>query len=740
MHLTCLLFVTFSVPAHQNLTDEADIMRDSVTDIAKPLLNWSDKELNYLSATSELKYCIDPQWMPIEKAHKGEHIGITADYIRLFSEALGIPVRYVPTASWPESLDKARSRECDILTAATRTEEREGYLNFTKALHSSHLILATETHQPKVEDIGQLSGVKVGLVKGYAFNKSVKNQFSNLEYVEVSNIQEGLTRVVSGELFGFIGVLSTVGYEIQQNHYGELKINNTLIHHWEIGMAARNDHPQLVTILNKLIASISVAQRQQILRRWLSIAVTDEESNELTVSERLFLQRYPEVRFRIKPNRPPFDFVVDGEAQGIAVDYMKKIAEITGMKAKFVVHDSNPLEAYQIMEQPRSERIFDAMLYSVYNEKRAKRIKFGDAYLSYPMMGFVHKNAPHISDLNDMAGKTVALERGFLTNEWIRRDYPKINIINTSSTFKALELVERGTVDAYVGNLAIANYLFSNARLSDVKIGFATKYKNIDYRFVAPNDSKELVSILSKGYRQISAKEHSSIQQKWFSLQTIERTDYTLVWQVGLVLMAALAGVFIWNRALSAEKSKTDEVLAELRKAQADLQEKNELLQKLSVTDKLTGLFNRAKLETVLEQETNRSLRYTNHKFGIILIDVDYFKSINDSFGHQVGDRFLQELSSLFSDNLRKVDTLGRWGGEEFLIVIPNTDKQGLITVAENLRARVEATDFTVAGRRTSSFGLALFREKDTIESMLIRADKALYQSKGDGRNKVTFL
>jgi len=169
------------------------------------------------------------------------------------------------------------------------------------------------------------------------------------------------------------------------------------------------------------------------------------------------------------------------------------------------------------------------------------------------------------------------------------------------------------------------------------------------------------------------------------------------------------------------ERSKDDEV------------EKFELL---ATTDRLTGIYNRHKLDFVLQAELDRSQR-NERNFGIMLLDIDHFKRVNDTYGHQIGDQILKDLASLLKTNIRNTDTLGRWGGEEFLLICPETNAEGLFNLAEKLRGIVERHVFSIAKHNTISFGIAMNQPADSIADIISRADKALYTAKNEGRNRV---
>lgn len=158
-------------------------------------------------------------------------------------------------------------------------------------------------------------------------------------------------------------------------------------------------------------------------------------------------------------------------------------------------------------------------------------------------------------------------------------------------------------------------------------------------------------------------------------------------------------------------------------------------LAKVSVTDRLTGIYNRAKLDDILENEIHRYKRY-KHVLGLILLDIDHFKDVNDTYGHQVGDKVLAELAVILKTHCRETDYVGRWGGEEFLFICPETDLDGIFILSETIRYSVESHKFSVIDKLTVSLGISGSEENDTADALLKRADDALYYAKGYGRNQ----
>lgn len=159
-------------------------------------------------------------------------------------------------------------------------------------------------------------------------------------------------------------------------------------------------------------------------------------------------------------------------------------------------------------------------------------------------------------------------------------------------------------------------------------------------------------------------------------------------------------------------------------------------IEQLSIVDKLTQLYNRAKIDKLLHLELGK-VRRQGCELAVILIDLDHFKAVNDSFGHLVGDTVLRELADLLRRSVRSTDHVGRWGGEEFIVLLPDTNLANGCQLAEKLRASVAACDFSVVGRKTASFGVASCRDGDDDDALIKRADDCLYAAKHQGRNRV---
>lgn len=160
------------------------------------------------------------------------------------------------------------------------------------------------------------------------------------------------------------------------------------------------------------------------------------------------------------------------------------------------------------------------------------------------------------------------------------------------------------------------------------------------------------------------------------------------------------------------------------------------LLLKNAEYDFLTGVNNRRSLSYLMEFEIVRTLRYQK-KLSFLLFDVDNFKQVNDTYGHKAGDILLQSIALLARDTIRRSDILARWGGEEFAILMPETELRNAEVLAEKIRLKIQNHQFLTIGHITVSIGVAELRVGENTDDLVNRADKALYAAKADNKNNV---
>jgi len=300
---------------------------------------------------------------------------------------------------------------------------------------------------------------------------------------------------------------------------------------------------------------------------------------------------------------------------------------------------------------------------------------------------------------------------------------PDLTISFATSGKEALERI--GTMDLDLFLLDIMMPEMDGLELCRI-IKEKPEYKSIPVIFLtAKTDKQTLIEGFASGAVDYIGK-------PFFPEELIQRV------RAHLQLRDAQRRMEAFSNELNLQILKAMQTEEELRKNQVELAKANRTLAEWASKDPLTGLLNRRKGWDYLEYEGERCNRH-KREITVCLMDIDKFKSVNDTFGHDEGDRILKTVSQLLLGNLRKQDILIRWGGEEFLVALPETNLEGGKIVAEKIRSAMEAVDWNLPDGRpvTLSLGLTVKQNGYEWDQVIKWADEALYEAKNSGRNRV---
>lgn len=451
----------------------------------------------------------------------------------------------------------------------------------------------------------------------------------------------------------------------------------------------------------------------------------------LTEREQAFLAANPRVVLGVGESFEPFVIKnLDGTYSGYDIQIARLISKHTGLEIDF------EMGTWKEIQERAKRREVDGLLTAIFNEERAAHFVPSFPYFSTTSLIVVKKGNPEeITDSADIEGKKVAMQRGNVLFEGVLNAITNnVDIVYFDHIHEIISAVASGHADLCILD-ETTPYIAKKTGLEDyIEVAFAVgKPENI--HILIRKDQPELQSIINKGLSLIKEEQMLEIRNQWFSLPE-KSINWPFLIKIVLSMTALLGIVLYWSYTLKVARGRAEAALAELEKKDRELEAANRILSQLSITDPLTHLYNREKLNKVLDQELNRASRYGT-PFGVIMADVDHFKKVNDEYGHPVGDSVLIEIAHILQANTRSVDIVGRWGGEEFLIISPQIGHSELTSMAEKLRALIEQHTFPTAESQTASFGITIYLPDDSAEQMITRADQALYLSKGKGRNQV---
>jgi PAS domain S-box-containing protein len=240
-------------------------------------LTLNQVQRSYLKKKRVITMCIDPDWMPYEKIDSsGQHIGLSADYMRIFASRIGIPIKLVPTSSWPESMRFAKERRCDILSLLNESSERRKFLNFTPPYVTSPIVIVTRDEVTYLEGVPAIEKRSISVPKGYIHEELLRKDFPELNLITVPTVRDGLVRVSKGEIFTHLGSLYVVVNEIQKQQLSNLKISGHTKYNHVLSVGVRKDDPILLEILSLAVHSISSKEHISIRSNWASTKIESE--------------------------------------------------------------------------------------------------------------------------------------------------------------------------------------------------------------------------------------------------------------------------------------------------------------------------------------------------------------------------------------------------------------------------------------------------------------------------------
>ena len=251
----------------------------------------TQKEQIYLKHKKVIKMCTNKDWNPIEFVENGVPQGISIDTIKLIEKILHnkVTFKYIPTQSWAQSQEYLRKRICDILPSAVKNEKRLEYANFTKPYMNYKMMIITNNTVPFINSLKVHKDKTLCRKKGSGIINILKKQMPGVNINEVESYKDMFDQVASGKAFASIATLPVSLYYIKRYGYDNLKVSGTLDKVYHLSIAARNDQPELVTILDKALDNISVNQHQKIFNKWTSFKIINKTDYSLIIKVIAFL-------------------------------------------------------------------------------------------------------------------------------------------------------------------------------------------------------------------------------------------------------------------------------------------------------------------------------------------------------------------------------------------------------------------------------------------------------------------
>jgi polar amino acid transport system substrate-binding protein len=484
--------------------------------IAFPLqqnLGLSPQERQWIEKHRTLRVAIDPDYAPYEfRDGLGRHNGMSADYLSLLGQRLGLEFVLVPTAQWQESLQKGYAGEVDLLPLLMRTPEREKQLLFTQPYITSPQYIIVRTQRTDIRSEADLAGQQVALPVDYAVIDRLQASVPQANIVEVDDIATALQKVSLGEADATILSIGVAGYWLERTEITNLRVARAFDAPSELAMACRADNPELISILQKGLNSIREEERRQIHNQWIAFGETEhmEPRYLLSDSEQAWLAAHPRIEIGVMNAWPPMDFVdAQGRPSGIGADFVRAMNRRLG--GVLQLHPGNWDEIYTAVQT----RQLPALIGITPHSSRAEDFLFTDPYLTIPHVIIARRDSPYAKGIADLNNRKVAIEKGFIIGRILTEHYPDISLREYAHTSDALDAVSKGEADAYVGNRAVALHIIERELISNLQIqGKLDELSSVNVIGVR-SDWPMLQAILQKALSDITEQERRAILSKW---------------------------------------------------------------------------------------------------------------------------------------------------------------------------------------------------------------------------------
>jgi polar amino acid transport system substrate-binding protein len=696
----------------------------SIESIASTLILTKDEQA-FVKTAPAVKVAMMPDFTPFTYYINNKPIGFEHDLLNIISQRTGLKFeKHID--KWTTIYNSFKNKEVDMITSISYKKYREPFTLFTSAYYNIPIMIFVKDTFGKYNGLKSLAGKKVGVLKDVFYIKELE-KLNTMNLVFYDSYDELTRDLVFGEIDALIQNLTNINYLIKKNVYtnitlaSELTLTNTTKEDLRFGV--QPEKPLLSSILQKALNSISNKEKEELSNKWIgSIKEYAGGHIELDKDEAAYINTN-RIKYCINPKGLPLEGFNEKNAHiGMSADYYNLFERMLSAKFQLVKTKSWSQSLDYIQQQK-----CDMLALGMETPERKKYLNFTSSYLEVPLVVATRVDVPFINQILDLEGEKIGIIKGDAFVKILKQRYPSLTIIEVDDIYDGLDKVKKGELFAFIDTLASIGYEFQSKYFGELKIAGKIP-ETLRLSIAVRKDDAILLNILQKAVNNITNELHRGILTKWIPIKYEQGMSYKIIIEVVVVAMIFILLVIYWNARII--KANTL-----LKNAQKDIEDINKELSKLALTDGLTSLFNRRKLEELLQAELDRSERF-HHTFCLSILDIDHFKEVNDNYGHQKGDLVLIEIASILKSNLRKTDFVGRYGGEEFIIIFPESSIENVTALIETFRLKISTYDFNGIKNKTASFGLTLSKKGDTIDKIIKRADDALYEAKNSGRNK----
>lgn len=545
--LFAAVFLLFSSAKAQNIADE---------------INLTAQEKQWVKDNPQLISIVAENFSPTNFIKDGKATGFSIDYLDLVAKKVGIQIEYVNKGSWEDNLAFIRNGNADIAHSLSLTEERSEYFNYTDTYLEVPMVYFGRLNAGPINNIDDLSDKKIGIHKNTIASNALKRNFPQLNYVEFTDVEDALTKLSIGSIDIVISTLPHINYAISKNFISGLKVlgNDFLLEKIDyLHLAVLKDRPILYQLLQKGMLAITDKEFMDISNKWLVETQTGNNIG-LTLDELDWLSKNKTIKVAASSNEYPYEFIDEnGEISGLSGSYLDEISKT--LNVKFIWSgNQNLAEGFADLNSGDA----DMFLGLTATSERKKILTFTQSYKSLVYVIFARDGGPKFTEVVNLEGFKIAQSKGSAIVEYLKNDYPGIDIIEVKNSIEALKLVSSGDADAYIGDIpSTVNNISSNG-LTNISVVGDAKYKMNDAMGIRM-DLPLLASSIEKALNNISEDKKAELSTQWLTVRLENIKDYTLIWQIVAIAVLIISFILFWLNKSQLEVQRRKIIEEELR-------------------------------------------------------------------------------------------------------------------------------------------------------------------------------
>ncbi|WP_144207336.1 diguanylate cyclase domain-containing protein [Shewanella donghaensis] len=656
----------------------------------------------------------------------GRPHGLFVDIWELWSEKTGISIDFI-ASDMNGSIELIKKGLADVHIGYPEGDDMKTGLN--RVNHFYTVKSRFFSYQNQVDNINQVDGQRIGIFATSPYIIELRKMLPNAQLRYYESMDQMIDASKNGDIIGFIASSAyTSHYLLNNKYWSEFTQFNSVEFITEIYNLTKVENSELAQRITNGFELISLHELIQLEKKWLLNSkdrtfFSRDKQIFLSNNERNYLDSLGAIKLGYLTNWAPMEYQSDqGEFSGIN-------SEVTAIISSQLGIDIIPV-AYQDWENLNNDLKTGTIHMVASMAKTSSRepaLEFTEGYWPSPWAITTTLTQQPIFNLSQYNGKRIAVVKGYNLINLLRQQFPGLEIVLVADTKSGLQAVSSGNADLFIEQVVTLAYALNEGGFPDLKMALVADLTEQKSHLGVYPDLKKLVPLVNRAIETIDETKQQQMYQKWVAIDLRSDADKYQKWfeilLFGLLIICIITiVVMMGNKRLKAEV---------LRRKNAEKK-----IKFVAEHDPVTKLPNRGLLDDRLSCAVALHLR-EQQKFALLFIDLDKFKAVNDQYGHHVGDSLLISVADALRSVIRKSDTVSRFGGDEFVILLNNIDGADCATkVAENLLS-VLSKPIIINGISltiTASIGMSVYPDDgDDAIALLLSADKKMYQAKNSG-------